>query len=274
MNQRFQSAEIRGVSEQYADNELYKAVSSIGTQLESELKEFGLCAEECFVEVLELLSEIAEKGEDILSELDNLWLRKENEYRRFDRHVSDDEIRKAVGIVFGFTILAIDSSRHPFYRRKLSEQLTQIVANHQFADWASTFECIFSVPLTDGWFDAFIDEEPEEDNGRLPLPKVLNTDRAQTYFQKAIDKGYMKLKDGKVVWVGVYKKGNNSQLAYFCGKVYGYKHSINGNIGNTIPEKELTDYFGVKKILILINQAYNASNKQHWRTLIDELFSE
>ena len=79
MNQRFQNAEIKHVSEQYAENELYKAVSSIGLQLENELKEFGLCPEECFMETLELLSVIAEKGEDILPKVDILWLRKENE---------------------------------------------------------------------------------------------------------------------------------------------------------------------------------------------------
>ena len=88
MNQRFQPAEIKLVSEQYADNELYKAISTIGLQLENELLEFGLCPEECFMETLELLSAIAEKGEDILPGLENLWLRKENEYRRHNRQVN------------------------------------------------------------------------------------------------------------------------------------------------------------------------------------------
>ena len=94
MNQRFQQEEIISVSEQYAENELYKAVSTIGQQLESELPEFGLCPEECFMDTLELLSVIADKGEDILSEVENMWLRKSNEYRRFDRNVNDNEICK------------------------------------------------------------------------------------------------------------------------------------------------------------------------------------
>ena len=118
------------------------------------------------------------------------------------------------------------------------------------------------------------DCEGDGDDDRLPLPKVLDTDRAQKYFHKAIERGYMRLENGKVVWVGICKNGLYSQLAYFCGKVYGYRHSINGNIGNAIPEEELTAYFGVKKILVLINQVYNASKKQPWRVLIDELFSE
>ena len=175
MNQRFQNEEIKLISEQYAENELYKAVNSIGLQLEIELKEFGLCPEECFMETLELLSEIANKGEAILPELENLWLRKENEYRRYNRQVSIDEIRKSVGIVFGFVILAIDSSRHRFYRYTLSEQLTMVVANHKWDGWQATLSQIFSVPLPDGWFDAYIDEEPENDGDMADFAKTVNS---------------------------------------------------------------------------------------------------
>ena len=175
MNQRFQNEEIKLISEQYAENELYKAVNSIGLQLEIELKEFGLCPEECFMETLELLSEIANKGEAILPELENLWLRKENEYRRYNRQVSIDEIRKSVGIVFGFVILAIDSSRHRFYRYTLSEQLTMMVANHKWEGWSTTLGQIFSVPLPDGWFDAYIDEEPENDGDMADFAKTVNS---------------------------------------------------------------------------------------------------
>lgn len=162
MNQRYQSADIRRVAEQFAENELYRAICSIGNQLESEL-EFGLCPEECFMDTQELLTDIIEKGEDFLAETENLWLRKYNEYKRFDRHMGDEDVRKAVGVVFGFTILAIDSSRHWFYRYTLPEQLTLAVANHQFDGWLSTLERIFSVPLSDGWFDAFMAEEPDVD---------------------------------------------------------------------------------------------------------------
>ena len=179
MNQRFQSGEIRLVSEQYAENELYKTVSSIGLQLENELREFGLCPEECFMETLELLSIIAEKGEGILPEIDNLWLRKENEYRRFDRSVDEDEIRKAVGIVFGFVILAIDSSRNRFYRYILPEQITQVIANHKFKDWSTTIGRIFDVPLPDGWFDSYINEEPEGGDNMTDFAKSVDSLRKQ-----------------------------------------------------------------------------------------------
>lgn len=272
MNQRFQNAEIRLVAEQYAKNDLYKAVSTIGQQLESELPEFGLCPEECFMDTLELLSAIADKGEVILPEVEYLWLRKFNEYKRFDRHVSDDVIRKAVGIVFGFTILAIDSSRHPFYRRTLTERFTQTIAKNQFEGWSSTLDQIFAIPLPDGWFDTFVDDEPEEGND-LALPKELNTKRAKRYFAMAIEKNYMKkMADGKFRWIGTNNKGNRSELAYFCGKVYGYVHSISGNVGENFPEESLNTLFCVTRLYSSLTQVYNAQKPQGWRRLIDEMF--
>ncbi len=271
MNQRFQNEDIRLVNSQYAENELYKAVSSIGPQLESELTEFGLCPEECFMEVLELLTAIAEKGEDILQEIDTYWLHKYNEYKRFDRHVTEDEIRKAVGIVFGFAILTIDSSSHSFYRHHLSERLTQVIADHQFDGWVSTLERIFSVPLPDGWFDSFIDEEPQEGD-ELALPKELNTKKARQCFARAIKKQYMEKGDnGKYHWIGTNDKGNRSELAYFCGKIYGYVNSISGNAGENFPEKSLNSLFGVTRLYSSLTQVYNAQKPQSWRRLIDEI---
>lgn len=90
MKTRFQNAEIEAVNNLYAENHLYKAVCKIGPQLEAELTEFGLCPEECFAETQELLTVIAEKGEEVIPELQNLWLMKFNQYRRFDR----DETKK------------------------------------------------------------------------------------------------------------------------------------------------------------------------------------
>lgn len=269
MNQRFQNEDISSVAEKYADDALYQAVCQIGSQLEAETA-FGLCPEECFTETLELLSAIADKGEDILPEVDNCWLRKFNEYRRFDRHVSEDEIRKAVGIVFGFAILATDSSRHRFYRYTLSKRLMETIADHQFSGWQATLDRIFSLPLADGWLDAFIDEEPEPD--MLPLPKAVNTERAQKYFRKAIDKGYMTCKNGKFRWIGIGDRVNKSQLAYFLGRVYGYRHSVSGNTGTEFPTDELNALFGETKLYDLLVQVHAAKNKQKWRALIDDMF--
>ena len=271
MNQRFHQEEIKHVSDQYAENELYKAISTIGQQLESELTGFGLCPEECFMEVLELLTAIAEKGEDFLPEVDNYWLRKFNEYRRFDRHVDDDVISKAVGIVFGFTVLALDSSRHPFYRYTLTERLTQVVAFHKFPDWSSTLDRIFYVPLSDGWFEGFIDEEPEEPNS-IKLPKELDTSRARIYFKKAMEKDWLRLENDRYRWIGTNDKGNTSELAYFLGRVYNYKHTFNGNDGEDFPEESLNKLFYAKRLYSSLTQVYNAKKPQRWRSQIDTIF--
>lgn len=272
MNQRFQNEDIRRVAEQFADNELYKAICTIGPQLENESREFGLCSEECFMEVGEMLSAIADKGEDILLEVDNLWLLKSNEYRRHERRISEDEICKAVGIVFGFTILAIDSSRHPFYRRTLSERLMQVVANHQFDGWAATLERIFSVPLPDGWFDTYLNEEPEETDA-FRLPKELNTERARKYFATAIELQYMETAaNGKYRWIGTDNKGKTAELAYFLGRVYNYKHTLTGNAGEDFPEESLNNLFGVTRLYSSLTQVYNAQKPQRWRSQIDEMF--
>lgn len=284
MNQRFQPEEIKRVSEQNAGNELYLSIRSIGPQLESE-DNFGLCAEECFTEVVELLSAVADRGEGILADIENIWFKKFNDYRRFDRHINEDDVRRAVGIVLGFTILALDSSRHSFYRYTLAKRLTQVVAGHQFDGWTTTLERIFSVPLPDGWFDGFIEEDTKQEVGKsdgktpqtleqvLSQYVVLNTKRARTYFQKAIDKGWMKLEEGKLSWIPICKLGGKSQLAYFLGRVYGYENSARGgNIGNQIPEKELCALFGDMKIHNLLDQIYQAKSKQKWRSAIDEIF--
>lgn len=274
MNQRYQNAEIEAVREKYADNELYRAVCSIGLTLEAELTGFGLCPEECFTEVLEILSAIADVGDAMhQDDLDEMWLRKYNEYMRLDRHVDGDIIGKAVGIVFGFAALAVDSSSHPFYRYTLARELTEIVCNHKFDGWEDTLDKIFEVPLPDGWFDRFVGEEPEGESDGLPLPGVLNTNRAQEYFQKAIDKGFIKVENKRFSWIGIGKSGYHAQLAYFCGRVYEYKHSATGNHGAMFPEDELMELFGVKRLYYKLTQAHNAQRKQSWRACIDELFT-
>ena len=173
MNQRFHSAEIALVSNLFADDLLYKAINEIGLQLEAETK-FGLCPEECFTEAVEILTVIAEKGEDAIPEIDRLWLRKYNEYQRFDRSVSEEETRKAVGIVFGFVVLATDSSRYRFYRYELSGRLTELIAKYKFEGWTGILDRIFSVPLPDGWFDAFIEQAPEKESDVTELTKGVS----------------------------------------------------------------------------------------------------
>ena len=105
------------------------------------------------------------------------------------------------------------------------------------------------------------------------LPPILCTKRALAYFQKALDKGLMTVCDNSLRWVQIGNKGAASQLTYFCGKVYGYRHSATGNEGNTLPEQALEQYFALRKIGVLLAQVHNASKKQAWRTVIDDFFN-
>lgn len=117
-----------------------------------------------------------------------------------------------------------------------------------------------------------VKESNTQSETRLPLTGLLDIESAHTYFHKAIDKGLLKLENGKFSWIQIGNRGGKSQLAYFCGKVYGYKHSINGNVGTSFPEEDLNALFGIKRMQSLLQQVYKATNKQSWRQKIDELF--
>lgn len=62
------------------------------------------------------------------------------------------------------------------------------------------------------------------------------------------------------------------QLAYFRGRVYNYKHTVNGNAGENFPEESLNELFGVKRLYSSLTQVYNAQKRQRWRAKIDALF--
>lgn len=104
------------------------------------------------------------------------------------------------------------------------------------------------------------------------LPKVLNTSLARTIFQKCFDKGWLtKSKDG-LCWKGISSKGRIAQLAYLCGRIYGYEHSVYGNRGVEFPEAELCEVFKEKQLYKQLVQAHSVKNPQKWRKVIDELF--
>ena len=176
--------------------------------------------------------------------------------------------------MFGFTVLALDSSRHPFYRRTLTERLTIIVAKNKWEGWSATLGRIFDVPLPDGWFDCFINEMPGHGDG-IHLPKELDSPNARKYFQKAIDRQYMHaVADGTYRWIGTDNKGTKAELAYFLGRAYNYKNDIDGNAGENFPEESLNRLFGVTRLYSSLAQVYEAKKRQRWRSLIDAIFEE
>lgn len=109
----------------------------------------------------------------------------------------------------------------------------------------------------------------------IGLPKDLDRPVARMAFREAIAIGYMKkTEDGRFRWIGTGDRGQTSQLAYFLGKVYNYKHTISGNTGENFPDESLCRLFGEKNLYKLLAQVHNAKKTQSWRSKIDAIFEE
>ena len=111
--------------------------------------------------------------------------------------------------------------------------------------------------------------------------KVLMwTDRAKLCFQKAVTRKWMIFENGKYSWCGVKPKPSGkpskSELAYFLGKVYGYKFENGNNVGARLPASELNDYFGFgkKSVTDTLLQLYRGGNEQPYMPIIDDFFNE
>ncbi|MBR2254073.1 MAG: hypothetical protein IKO28_03990 [Prevotella sp.] len=111
------------------------------------------------------------------------------------------------------------------------------------------------------------------EHGDGSLPKELDSLRARELFQKALERGYMvSVADGTYRWLGTNDRGSTSELAYFLGRVYGYRHTVAGNAGEDFPEESLCRLFHAKRLYASLTQVYNAQKPQRWRRLIDEIF--
>jgi hypothetical protein len=113
----------------------------------------------------------------------------------------------------------------------------------------------------------------KKERANSKLPKDLNTPRARKYFARAIELQYMEpAEDGRYRWTGTGRKPCTAELAYFLGRVYNYKYTINGNAGENFPEESLNALFGVKRLYSSLTQVYNAQKPQRWRSMIDDMF--
>lgn len=104
---------------------------------------------------------------------------------------------------------------------------------------------------------------------------VLDTELAREIFAKSIEKGWMHETENGFQWEGIpNSRGKIAQLSYLCGKIYGFKYSDREgkNIGKEFPDAELCKLFNIESMGKQLVQVYQATNKQKWRTVIDELF--
>ena len=122
--------------------------------------------------------------------------------------------------------------------------------------------------------DETITKAKTEADGSVKLPDVLDTNEFKKYLSLAKENGLIKDVNGKLEWIQIGNRGGSSQLAYFLGRAFGYKHSVNGNNGNQFPGNELDELFGVNRIYRLLVQVHEAPKPQKWRRKIDELFDK
>ena len=118
-------------------------------------------------------------------------------------------------------------------------------------------------------------------DGKPPrvVGNLMWTAKAKQCFEKAVKKRWMTFENGKYSWCGIKPKPsgepNNSELAYFLGKVYGYKFEDGNNVGVRLPANELNKYFGFKKsVTDTLLQLYRRNNEQPYRSTIDDFFNE
>lgn len=155
MNQRLQNVERNNIRTRHKDDELFRVIDELGIELETGMPNFDMCPEEMYIEVIRVLTLIAEEGEDFEGE-ERLWHTLFNEYRRFDRSVPEDELKEAVCIVFLFAVVTLDTSIHTFYRYRITERLTEVALSHKSEHWSEISDRIFEAYVSDGWFDSFV----------------------------------------------------------------------------------------------------------------------
>lgn len=167
-------------------------------------------------------------------------------------------------------------------RKGYKVQSFRELCSNLYTAFAYTDEATQTTPPTAGQMGE-AGQEPETDTPPplptdLPsglLPPVLDTQKARRIFGKAIEKGYMKkcTTTNYLEWIGVTDRGRQVQLAYLCGKIYGYCYN-KGNIGTQFPETELKKLFGIRNLQQSLFQFYDrpASKRQKWIDKLDELF--
>lgn len=293
---RFRQNQRDKLKERFKDYIFYKLCKTTRNAFLLHYANIMVSSEDLFADAAQILDELLTERDINAERCSELWSEKLSIYRENDTTLVDVAVSQAeVAMLFYTVMFGLESVNHSHYCRTLQKTLyshLSLMWNKQNERSEDVENTLFGkiTPLGEemhAWMEGYftsvesLTEEikkilnPGSANVAqtgLPLPITLNTKRAQTYFQKAIDSGLMKLENDKFSWIQIGNKGKNSQLAYFCGLVYEYKHSTSGNIGTIFPDKDLESLFGIKRIYNILVQAHDAKRKQAWRRKIDELF--
>ena len=298
------SEERQDIKRRYAGHVLYKLSRAVRNVFQEAHPEVTISVEQLFADAVEWLDELLSQGGRGLECCDDLWNDVLAMYRERDgQREGLEESKVKTTMVFYLLMYCLQSAGHAYYRGSLftklffiihsrwdhvrCQQMEQRLApevdslSEELRQWMQEYFasdcsllCEEEDPGTDGHSPAPAASARRKDPNRLPLPPELDTERAQTYFGKAIEQGWMSCTEGCFTWHGLTKKGAQTQLAYFCGKVYEccYTGAISGNSGKQLPAKALQELFGVSGLHNLLKQAYRGTAMQHWRSCIDQLF--
>lgn len=125
--------------------------------------------------------------------------------------------------------------------------------------------------------ESFEQTNTSETNAQnFDLDVTLGDYDAAKLFQKAIDLGYIQVNDNKTLtWLGYDRKANKSQLAYFCGLAYGYKHNEKSgqNEGGHVNYCMLEKLFNVRRLSESLRKVHHANKPQRWRVHYDKILN-
>lgn len=203
-------------------------------------------------------------------------------------------LRKLVGLIQRYNEwITRDAAPHPSVIIKAYVTLPDYIKAHPYGkDTANEIEafCRSFNEITFGqnlnlWLDMILEQLQDDttplpastgdtDRQPQPLPDPLNTGLAPMVFPKAIERGWMKKTTGGAKWLGTDGNASKAQLAYFCGRAYGYElnSKVNGNAGGHVPYEALQRYFNVTRLDRSLKQCYEAKKEQPWRKIIDSIF--
>ena len=300
-----QNEEKQDIKRRLAGHVMYRLSRAVRNGFQAAYPEVTISVEQLLTDAVEWLDELLSVGGGALECCDDLWNDVLQMYRERDgQHERVEESQVKVAMVFYLLMYCMGATGHAYYRGSLLSRLFVIIHSRWQPEQCRQMEQRLAPevdPLTEEmhrWMEEYFesdrslladeDDDPNTDltasaaangqqpgDGRLPLPAELDTERAQIYFQKAIEAGWMSYSEGQFVWHGLTEKGALTQLAYFCGLVYEccYDGSCNGNSGKRLPAKALQKLFRIEGIHNLLKQAYTRTTIQQWRSKVDALFA-
>ncbi|MBR6169883.1 MAG: hypothetical protein IKQ51_04150 [Bacteroidaceae bacterium] len=259
----------------------------------AEMNQFDYTSEDLFVEAADVIDTIFEEPEYATKYIEELW---DNVKIKLKKNVSitppQDDLNIVCAVLFYVVATTFRLHWQKYYNTEIVNMLEGIVRKKgQFKDVNEQREvidnlCIHTESL-ETWINEYEDSEEWlsdeietclasfQNKPQEKISGVLDTELAREIFAKCIKKGWMYETESGYQWEGIPNcRGKIAQLAYICGKIYGFKYSEREgkNIGKEFPDAELCKLFNRESIGKQLVQVYQATNKQKWRTVIDQLF--